>query len=258
MQIAQLHVMRHGVTTLMMLAALKLYDATSIVIESDDPELLPQMQSMSQVAQLLVALVKASARQFPDDDHLSNTRFQVGHMLDRHTSDADTRVLENSHASSWSRLSEGYVNSSMTREAWPTPTAAAWLERSTVALKALTTLRWLNKPEQLQKLADETPKCLPSAAQSRPVSTAAYQAVGESLLQLLHCCLAGGHTAHWAHLNKVSHQHVHDVLPELVRGVCLYMHSCLHHSSTLDPPSCHIQARCERHMPGASLHIAPR
>ncbi len=185
-----------------MLAALKLYEATSIVSESDDPKLLPQMQFMSQVAQLLAVLVKASAGHFPDHDHLSNSLFQVGHMLDRYGQVADTRVLENSHARSWSSLSEGSVSPTMTTEAWATPTAAAWLEKSTLAVKALSTLRWLNKPEQLQKLADETPECLPSAAQSRPVSTAAYQAVGESLLQLLHCCLAGEHTAHWAHLKQ--------------------------------------------------------
>ncbi len=191
-------------TTLMMLAALKLYEAASIVTESDDPELLPQMQFMSQVAQLLAVLVKASAAQGPDHDYSSNSLAQVGATLDKHSQGADIRGLENTHARRWSSMSEGSVSPSMTTEAWATPTAAAWLEKSAIALKALSTLRWLNKPEQLQKLAEESPKCLPSTAQNLQVSTAAYQAVGESLLQLLHCCLAGEHTAHSAPLEQAA------------------------------------------------------
>ena len=191
-------------TTLMMLAALKLYEAASIVIESDDPELLPQMQFMSQVAQLLAVLVKASAAQGLDHDYSSNSLAQVGATLDKHSQDADIRAPENTHARRWSSMSEGSVSPSMTPEAWATPTAAAWLEKSTIALKALSTLRWLNKPEQLQKLAEESPKCLPSTAQNLQVSTAAYQAVGESVLQLLHCCLAGQHTAHSAPLEQAA------------------------------------------------------
>lgn len=170
------------------------------------------MQFMSQVAQLLAVLVEACAAQGPDHDYSSTSLPQTGHLLDRHSQDADTKGPENSHVRSWPSVSEGSVCPSMMREAWPNPTAAAWLQKSTLALKALSTLRWLNKAEQLQKLAEEPPECLPSAAQTtvatRPsrqistVSTAAYQAVGESLLQLLHCCLAGEHTAHWAHLKQ--------------------------------------------------------
>lgn len=185
-----------------MLAALKLYEATSIATESDDPELLPQMQLISQAAQLLTLLLKAAAGQFPDHDRLANSLLKVGLTLDRHSQDADPWGPEISHATSWPSLSEGSGTWRMLREAWPTPTAAAWLEKSTIAVKALFTLRWLNKPEQLRKLADETPEDMLSTAENRPVSTAAYHAVGESLLQLLHCCLAGEHTAHWAPLQQ--------------------------------------------------------
>ncbi|DBA88754.1 TPA: hypothetical protein ACH3X1_004172 [Trebouxia sp. C0004] len=163
--------------------ALKLYEAASIVTESDDPELLPQMQFMSQVAQLLTALVKASAGH--SLDHFSNQHPQAGSLLDRHSQDADTRGPENSHASYWSGACEGPVSPSMMREAWPTPTAAAWQEKSAIVLKALSTLRWLNE------LAKDSPEVLSSAAQKSQDTTAAYQAVGESLVRLLHCCLAG-------------------------------------------------------------------
>ena len=162
------------------------------------------MQFMSQVAQLLAVLVEACAAQGPDHDYSSTSLPQTGHLLDRHSQDADTKGPENSHVRSWPSVSEGSVCPSMMREAWPNPTAAAWLQKSTLALKALSTLRWLNKAEQLQKLAEESPKGLPSTAQSLQVSTAAYQAVGESVSQLLHCCLAGQHTAHSAPLEQAA------------------------------------------------------
>ena len=123
----------------MVLAALKLYEAASIVTESDDPKLLPQMQFMSQVAPLLAVLVKACAAQGPDHDYSLTSLPQTRRLLDRHSQDADTEGPENSHVRSWPSVSEGSVCPSMMREAWPKPIAAAWLQKSTMALKALST-----------------------------------------------------------------------------------------------------------------------
>jgi len=66
-----------------------------------------------------------------------------------------------------------------------------WQDKSAIALRALSTLNWLSKPEQLQKLTRETPNPSSSATQNFQLCTAAHEAVGEALLRLLHCCLAG-------------------------------------------------------------------
>lgn len=160
--------------------------------DSEDPELAPQLQLTAQVAQLLVVLVKTSDGNFPGHDHLSNALFQVGQMLDRYGRDAET-IPEHSQARSWrswSAVCEGPVSPSMSREAWPIPTAEAWQDKSSVALKSLLALRWLNNRER------ESAEILSSEVQSSQDTTADCQAAGESLLQLLHCCLAGEHARH--------------------------------------------------------------
>ncbi len=160
--------------------------------DSEDPELAPQLQLTAQVAQLLVVLVKTSDGNFPGHDHLSNALFQVGQMLDRYGQDAET-IPEHSQARSWrswSAVCEGPVSPSMSREAWPIPTAEAWQDKSSVALKSLLALRWLNNRER------ESAEILSSEVQSSQDTTADCQAAGESLLQLLHCCLAGEHARH--------------------------------------------------------------
>lgn len=165
--------------------------------DGGDNEAVSQLKLTAQVAQLLAILVKLSDRQSPDLagqssdlDHPSNENLQVGHMLDRHSQDADTRGLENSHTRSWrswSSMCEGPVSPSVTREAWPTPTAEAWQDKAAVALLAL---RWLNNCER------EFAELLSSEAQSSQDTTADYQAAGDSVSQLLHCCLAGELSAH--------------------------------------------------------------
>jgi len=87
-------------------------------------------------------------------------------------------------------------------EIWATPTVAAWQDKSAVALRALSTLHWLSEPEQLQKLTKETPSPTSSATKNFQFCTAAHEVVGESLLRLLHCCLAGELTAFWAPLKQ--------------------------------------------------------
>ena len=151
----------------MMLAVWRLYDAPSIVTDNKDPELVPQMKFMAQVAQLLVVLIKASAAQ-----QASTTR--------------DHSVTS--------------VSPSVPTLVWATPTAAVWQDKSAIALRALSTLNWLSKPEQLQKLATGTVDTSRSAAENFQLCTAAHQAAGEALLWLLHYCLAGALTAHWAPL----------------------------------------------------------
>ncbi len=142
----------------MLLAVWRLYDPASIVSDIKDPELVPQMKSMAQVAQLLVDLVKASAAQ------------------------PGSTVRDHSARS---------VSPSMTGKSSAIPTAALWQDKSAIALRALSTLNWLSKPEQLQKLTRETPNPSSSATQNFQLCTAAHEAVGEALLRLLHCCLAG-------------------------------------------------------------------
>lgn len=171
----------------------KLLFSTVTMLAADDseyPEVVSQLQLMAQVAQLLAVLIKPSAGQSPEHHHLSKLHPRVGHILDRHSQDADTRGLENSSARSWrswSSVCEGPVSPSTMTEAWPTPTAEAWQDKSAVALLAL---RWLNNPESTAFLSSE--------AQSSQDTTAHYhyQAAGESISQLLHCCLAGELTAH--------------------------------------------------------------
>ena len=156
-----------------------------LAAESAGSELAPQLQLTAVVAQLLAVLVQASDGHFPDHDHLH-----------RYGQDADTRGPETSQARSWrswSSVCEGPVSPSMMREAWATPTPEAWQDKSSIALKALLALRWLNNRER------EAAEFLSSAAQSsyQPQdTTAAFQEVGELLLQLLHCCLAGEHAVH--------------------------------------------------------------
>ncbi len=151
----------------MMLAVWRLYDPASIVTDIEDPELVPQMKFMAQVAQLLVVLVKATAAQ------------------------PGCTICDHSARS---------VSPSVPTLVWATPTAAVWQDKSAIALRALSTLHWLSKPEQLQKLAAETVDPSRSAAENFQLCTAAHQAVGEALLWLLHYCLAGALTAHWAPL----------------------------------------------------------
>ncbi|DBA88769.1 TPA: hypothetical protein ACH3X1_004186 [Trebouxia sp. C0004] len=170
-----------------------LYDPASIIVEAEDPELVPQMQFMTQVAQLLVDLVTASALQSgcAAADHRPSWLAQGPNTLEMYSQDPDVRAPESTHASTWPGLCNGFVSPSVAAESWVTPTATAWQERSAVALKALSTLHWLGKPEQLQKLTQETPNPLSSATENYQSCTAAHQAVEESLLRLLHCCMAG-------------------------------------------------------------------
>ena len=189
-----------------MLAVWRLYDPASIVSESKDPELVPQMKFMAQVAQLLVDLVKASAAQPGSKirDHCSSSPAQGSITLETRSQDADIRAQKATHASSRSDTSARSVSPSVATQIWATPTAALWQDKSAIALRALSTLHWLSKPEQLQKLTTETPNPLSSATNNFQLCTAAHQAVGEALLQLLHCCLAGELTALWAPLQQAA------------------------------------------------------
>ncbi len=56
-------------------AAWRPYDPANVLFESGDPELMPQMKFMAQVAQLLVDLVKATAAQsgWAVSDHFSSS-----------------------------------------------------------------------------------------------------------------------------------------------------------------------------------------
>ena len=92
----------------------------------------------------------------------------------------------------------------MTPDLWGTSTAAEWQHKSAIAVTALTTVHWLSKPEQLHKLTMETPNPSSSATQNFQLCTAAHQAVGEALVRVLHCCLAGELTAHWAPLQQAA------------------------------------------------------
>ena len=174
------------------------FEPTNIIVESEDPELVPQMQFMAQVAQLLVDLVKAFTAQSGNTvlDHSSSSPAQASNTLETHSQDADIRAQEATHANAW----PGWP--SMTPELWATPTAAEWQHKSAIALRALSTLHWISKPEQLQKLTTETPNPFSSATQNFQLCTAAQQTVGEALLRLLHCCLAGELTALWAPLKQ--------------------------------------------------------
>ncbi len=158
------------------------------------------MQFMAQVAQLLVELVKVSAAQSGSTvlNHSSSSPAHGSNTLETHSQDANIRAPESTLVGTRSGMCAGSVSPSMTTETWATPTAAAWQEKSTIAMRALSTLHWLSKPEQLQKLTKEAPNPFSSATKNFQLCTAAYQAAGESLLRLLHCCLAGEHTAHWA------------------------------------------------------------
>ena len=191
-------------SSVIMLAVWRLYDPASIVSDSKDPELVPQMKFMAQVAQLLVDLVQASASQSGSiiRDHCSSSPAQGSNTLETHSQDADIIAPESTHASTQSGMCVGSVSPSVATQSWATPTAAVWQDKSAIALRALSTLHWLSKPEQLQKLAKETLDPLSSATNNFRLCTAAHQAVGEALLRLLHCCLAGELTALWAPLQQ--------------------------------------------------------
>ncbi len=160
---------------------------------------MPQMNFMAQVAQLLVDLVKASTAQSDSTvlDHCSRLPAQGSNTFGTGSQDADIRALRATHASSRSGMSP-----SAATQIWATPSAAMWQDKSAIALRALSTLHWLSKPGQLQKLAMELPSPFRSASETFQRCTAAHQAVGEALLRLLHCCLAGEFTALWAPLQQ--------------------------------------------------------
>ena len=165
---------------------------------------MPQMRLTAQVAQVLVDLVRASDAQPGSTvtDHTSSLPAQGSGTVETHSQDANIRAADSTHASTQSIMCVQSVSSSMTTEVWGTSTAAVWQDKSAVALRALSTLHWLSKPEQLQKLTTETQNFFRSATESFQRNTVAHQAVGEALLQLLHCCLAGELTAHWATLEQ--------------------------------------------------------
>ena len=171
-------------------AAWRPYDPANVLFESEDPELMPQKKFIAQVAQLLVDLVKASAAQPGSTvlDHSSISPVQGSNTLAARSQDADIRSADSTHASTQSGRCVRSVSPSMT---WATPTSAVWQDKSAVALRALSTLNWLSQPDQLQKLTRETPSPLSSATKNFQLCTAAHEAVGEALLRLLHCCLAG-------------------------------------------------------------------
>ncbi|KAL0031912.1 hypothetical protein WJX79_004744 [Trebouxia sp. C0005] len=171
----------------------RLYDPVSIVSDCENPELVPQMKFMARVAQLLVDLFKASAGQSGSTlrDHCPSSPAQVSDTLETRSQDADIRAQGATPAAPRSDLSARSVSPSMATESWATPTAAVWQDKSTIALRALSTLHWLSKPGQLQKLTAEVPDPSRSATENFQLCTAAHQAVGEALLRLLHCCLAG-------------------------------------------------------------------
>ena len=186
------------------LAVWRLYDPVSIVSDCENPELVPQMKFMARVAQLLVDLVKASAGQSGSTlrDHCPSSPAQVSDTLETRSQDADIRAQGATPAAPRSDLSARSVSPSMATESWATPTAAVWQDKSTIALRALSTLHWLSKPGQLQKLTAEVPDPSRSATENFQLCTAAHQAVGEALLRLLHCCLAGELPALWAPLRR--------------------------------------------------------
>ncbi len=174
------------------------FEPNNIIVESKDPELVPQMQFMARVAQLLVDMVKAFTAQSASTvlDHSSSSPAQGSDTLETHSQDADITAEGAIGTNAW----PGWP--SMTPELWATPRSAEWQHKSVIALKALSTLNWLNKPEQLQKLTRETPNPLSSATQNFQLCIAAHQTVGEALVRLLHCCLAGELTALWAPLKQ--------------------------------------------------------
>ena len=167
------------------------FEPINIVVESKDPELVPQMQFMARVAQLLVDMVKAFAAQSASTilDRSSSSPAQASDTLETHSQGVDITAQGTTGTNAW----PGWP--SKTPEFWATPTSAVWLHKSSVALKALSTLNWLTKPEQLQKLTRETPNPSSSATQNFQLCIAAHQTVAEGLVRLLHCCLAGELTA---------------------------------------------------------------
>ncbi len=174
------------------------FEPINIIVESKDPELVPQMQFMARVAQLLVDMVKAFTAQSASTvlDHSSSSHAQGSDTLETHSQGADIRAQRATGTNAW----PGWP--SMTPELWATPISDEWQHKSAIALKTLSTLNWLNKPEQLQKLTTETPNPLSSATQNFQLCIAAHQTVGEGLVRLLHCCLAGELTALLAPLEQ--------------------------------------------------------
>ena len=167
------------------------FEPINILVEITDPELEPQMQFMARVAHLLVDMVKAFTAQLASTvlDHSSSSPAQGSDTLELHSQDAVITAQRATGTNAW----PGWP--SMTPELWATPMFAEWQQKSAIALKALSTLNWLNKPEQLQKLTRETPDPLSSATQNFQLCIAAHQTVAEGLVRLLHCCLAGALTA---------------------------------------------------------------
>ena len=149
-------------------AAWRPYDPANVLFESGDPELMPQLKFMAQVAQLLVDLVKATAAQSGSavSDHFSSSPAKGSNSLAMHSQDADIRAAESTRASTQPGRCVGSVSPSVKTEIWATPTVAAWQDKSAVALRALSTLHWLSEPEQLQKLTKETPSPTSSATKN--------------------------------------------------------------------------------------------
>ena len=225
----------------MMLAVWRLYDPASIVSDIKDPELVPQMKFMAQVA-LLIILVEASDCHFPGStvcDQSASSPPQASNTLETRSQDADIRAQGATHATSRSVVSARSVSPSMTETIWATPTAALWQDKSAIALRALSTLHWLSKPEQLQKLTRETPDPSSSATQNFQLCTAAHEAVGEALLRLLHCSLTGELTVLWAPVQQS--------LVTLHMPFCFRVSTC--HNLQL------VTCKLRRHMP-SMMHAA--
>ena len=172
------------------------FEPINIIVEIKEPELEPQMQFIARVAQLLVEMVKAFTAQSASTllDHSSSSPAQGSDTLETHSQGADITAQGATGSNAW----PGWP--SKTPELWATPMSADWQHKSAIALKALSTLNWLSKPEQLQKLTRETPNPLSSATQNFQLCIAAHQTVGEALVRLLHCCLAGELAALWSPL----------------------------------------------------------
>ncbi len=88
----------------------------SILVESEDPELVPHMQCMAQVAQLLVNMVKASAAHSAATvcDHSSSPSAQASNTLETHSQDAGIRAKGAAHANEWPGWPSMTPNTAMT------------------------------------------------------------------------------------------------------------------------------------------------
>ena len=76
------------------------FEPANTIVEGEDPELVPQMQFMVQVAQLLVVLVRAFTAQSASTvtDHSSSSLAYASNTLEKPSQDSDIRAQGSTHA----------------------------------------------------------------------------------------------------------------------------------------------------------------